>query len=144
MVDENFDRLNEWIFSVRVPNKPGQIVVQPQTVPGKKVFAQVGRRPITFQKATKHPYRKHAYCKVHLADPTMEKTWRGTSRGDRSKFPRWFKYFRNRMRLKDTVTTTAGNDGYDQVVLIAPDDHERMIRLYFAMRVWVLQDYIIL
>lgn len=67
-MDENFDRLNEWIFSVRVPNQPGQIVVQPQTVPGKKVFAQVARRPITFQQATKRPFRKHAYCKLHLAD----------------------------------------------------------------------------
>ncbi len=82
-------------------------------------------------------------CKVHLADPSMEKNWRGTTRGDRDRLPRWFSYFRKRMRLKETVTTTAGNDGYDQVVLIAPQDHERMIRLYFAMRVWVLQDYIV-
>ena len=144
VVDENFDRLNEWTFSVRVPDNPGQTVVQPQTVPGKSAFAQVGRRPITFQRATRHPHRRYAYCKVHLADPSMQKNWRGTTRGDRRKLPPWFKYFDNRMRLKDTVTTTAGNDGWDQVVLILPGDHERMIRLYFAMRVWVLQEYIVL
>lgn len=144
VLDQNFDRLNKWKFSVRVPQKPGQIVVQPQIVPGKKAFAQSGRRSITFQKATKHPYRKYAYCKVHLADPSMEKNWCGTTRGDRTRLPLWFTYFRNHMRLKDTVTTTAGNDGCDQVIWIAPNDHERMIRLYFAMRVWVLQENFVL
>lgn len=74
----------------------------------------------------------------------MEKNWRGTTRGDRSRLPDWFTYFASRMRLKEAVATTAGNDGWDQVVLIAPADHERMIRLYFAMRVWVLQEYFIL
>jgi hypothetical protein len=48
------------------------------------------------------------------------------------------------MRLKHTVTTTGGNDGYDQVVFLEATDHERMIRLYFAMRVWVLQEGFVL
>lgn len=144
VLDKNFDRLNKWKFSVKVPQEAGQVVVQPLIVPGKKAFAEVKRRSIIFQKATRMPHRKNLYCKVHLADPSMERNWVGTTRGDREQFPDWFNYFRPHMRLKKTVTTTAGNDGNDQVVLIKPDDHKRMIRLFFALRVWVLQECIIL
>jgi len=143
VVDRNFDRLNEWKFLIRVPEDPGQIVVQPQIVPGKKVFAGIGRRSIIFVRATKHPFRRRVYCKVHLAAP-ITGSWRGTSRGDRGQLPPWFKYFRHRMRLKETVTTTAGKDGFDQVITILPADHKRMIRVYFALRVWVLQENIVI
>lgn len=142
--DKNFDRLNEWSFSVKAPQKPGQIVVQPQSVPGKKAFAELQRRSITLQRATKQPSESTYYCKIHLADPSMGKNWRGTTLGDRDRLPTWFKYFRQRIRLKKTVSTTAGTDSNNQVVLISKEDHERMIRLYFAMRVWVLQENFIL
>src|SRR4030042_167514 len=132
VLDKNFDRLNKWKFSVKVPQEIGRVVVQPQIVPGKQVFAEIEQRSIVFQKATKHPYRKYLYCKVHLADPSMEKNWVGMTWGARDQLPPWFNYFRKRMRLKKTVTTTAGNDGYDQVILIGRHDHERMIRLFFA------------
>lgn len=127
-----------------MPQKLGRVIVQPQIVPGKRAFAGIERRSIVLQKATKHPHRKYLYCKVHLADPSMEKNWRGTTWGDRDQLPEWFNYFRNRMRLKRTVATTAGNDGFDQVILIGQEDYERMIRVFFALRVWILQENIIL
>jgi hypothetical protein len=48
------------------------------------------------------------------------------------------------MRLKRKVRSTKGNDGEDLVVLVRPDDHETMIRLFFAMKVWVLKERITL
>lgn len=143
-VDRNFDRFNRWTFSVKVPQDGGQIVVQPQSVPGKKVFAGLERRSVVFIKATKNPHRTRLYCKANLADPTGEKNRLSTKRGDRSLLPSWFKYFIPDMRLKQTVTTTAANDGQSQVVLVGRDDYERMIRLFFALRVWVLQEGIII
>ena len=38
------------------------------------------------------------------------------------------------MRLKNTVTITAANDGKSEMVLVGREDHERMIRLFFALR----------
>jgi hypothetical protein len=139
-VDRNFDRLNHWTFSLRVPQDGGQIVVQPQSVPGKKVFAELERRSVVFIKATKNPHKTRLYCKVNLADPTGEKNRLSTKRGERSLLPPWFKYFIPDMRLKNTVTTTAAHDGKSQVVLVGREDYERMIRLFFALRVWVLQE----
>lgn len=140
ITDRNFDRLNRWEFTVRVPGKLGQVVVQPKTVPGKRAFAELARRSIVFVKATKRSHRGRLYCKANLADPTGEKNRLSTSRGERGLLPAWFDYFRPHMRLKNTVTTTAGYDGKAQVVTVARDDHERMIRLFFALRVWVLQE----
>jgi hypothetical protein len=144
VIDRNFDRLNRWIFSVKVPNDEGQTVVQPQSVPGKKVFAGLERRSIVFRRATKNPHRTQLYCKANLADPTGSKTRLSTRRGERYLLPIWFQYFIRHMRLKHTVTTTAGHDGESQVVLVGRDDYERMIRLFFALRVWVLQEDIVI
>ena len=144
VIDHNFDRLNQWRFSVKVPQGTGQIVVQPKSVPGKKAFAALERRSIVFMRATKNPHRRKLYCKANLADPTGEKNRLSTKRGERGLLPKWFEYFKPSMRLKHTVTTSAGNDGESQVVLVGPDDYERMIRLFFALRVWVLQESIVL
>jgi hypothetical protein len=142
--DRNFDRLNRWTFSVRVPQDRGQIVVQPRSAPGKKVFASLERRSVVFTKATKNPYRTQLYCKANLADPTGAKNRVSTKRGERSLLPSWFKYFVPQMRLKHTVTTTAGYDGESQVVLVGRDDYERMIRLFFALRIWILQEDVVI
>jgi hypothetical protein len=141
--DGNFDRLKRWQFAVRVPKENGQIIVQPVNVPGKAAFAGLQRRSITFQKATKHPFRSKRYCKLNLADPTGEKNRRSTRRGQRDALPNWFQYFRPHMRLKDTVTTTAARDGKAQVIVVPADDYRRMIRLYFALRVWIMQEGVI-
>ena len=140
VTDRNFDRLNRWKFLVKVPQHGGQVIVQPQSVPGKKVFAGLERRAVVFVKATKNPFRKQSYCKANLADPTGYKNRLSTKRGDRSQLPRWFKCFLPAMRLKHTVTTTKGSDGDSQVILVGHDDYEQMILLFFALRVWVLQE----
>ncbi|MBE3117474.1 MAG: hypothetical protein IMZ50_01795 [Candidatus Atribacteria bacterium] len=140
--DRNFDRLNRWEFVVSVPNRIGQVVVRPALVPGKSAFADLERRVVVFTKATKNPHRRFLYCKLNVADATGDRNRISMRRGERDLLPRWFDYFRPIMRIKDTVTTTKGTDGATQVCIVSPADHERMIRLFFALRVWVLQERI--
>jgi hypothetical protein len=143
--DRNFGRLNGWKYLVRVPDSSrDEIVVQPVSVPGKQVWAGLDRRSIVFVRATKNPHRSKMYCKVNLADPMAERTKVGTRRGERDLLPRWFDYFRPHMRLKNTVTTTAGHDGMAQVVRVGPEDHRRMVRLFFALKVWVLEEGVVI
>jgi hypothetical protein len=139
--DYNFDRLNAWSMVIRVPiNRKEDIVVQPLSAPGKKVWAGIERRSIVFVMCTKIGYRGRMYCKVNLSDPSQRKTKVGFRRGERGVLPKWFAYFHSRMKLKDTVTTTRGTDGYSQVVVMASNDHARMIRLFFALKIWVLEE----
>ncbi|MDB5357260.1 MAG: hypothetical protein JWN24_3713 [Phycisphaerales bacterium] len=144
VIDYNFDRLNIWMFTVKVPTKLGQVVIQPQAVPGKKAFSDLQRRSIIFVKATKHPYRRKLYCKAFVADPTGEKNRLGISRGRRNSLPNWFRPLFPSFRLKQTVATTAGTDGESQVILVAPTDYKKMVRVYFALRVWVLQEHVLI
>ena len=139
--DANFDRLNTWLVAVRVPKDVfGDVIVEPVQSPGKKVWAELVRRSIVLSRATKPDFRSSVYCKVNLADPSGWQTKRGTRRGDRNFLPRWFQPFRWRMRLKHTVTTTRGRDANAQIVLMDRDDHKTMIKLYFALKVWVLEE----
>ena len=139
--DENFHSMNTWTFAVRVPNAAyGDIVVQPVQTPGKKVWAPLERRSIVLTRATKQGYKSQVYCKVNLADPTDEQTKIGTRRGERKNFPKWFQPFLWRMRLKESITTTLAKDGYAQVVFMSPQNHRTMIKLYFALKVWVLEE----
>jgi len=48
------------------------------------------------------------------------------------------------MRVKLTVTTTHGTDPHAQVVLIPRTDHHTMLKLYFALKVWVMADRFLL
>jgi hypothetical protein len=81
---------------------------------------------------------------VALADPTGVRS-RDVVRGDeRSKLPSWFDPLRGRMRVKQNVRSTKGNDGEDLVLLVSADDHQAMIRLFFATKVWVLKERIAL
>jgi hypothetical protein len=48
------------------------------------------------------------------------------------------------MRLKHNVRPTKGTDGESLVVLVQPNDHAAMIRLFFATKVWVLKEGITL
>jgi hypothetical protein len=58
----------------------------------------------------------------------------------RRDLPRWFESLQRRMRAKERVRSTRGTDGNVLVVLVEPGDHGMMIRLYFAMKVWVLKE----
>jgi hypothetical protein len=44
------------------------------------------------------------------------------------------------MRTKSRVRGTRGTDENALVILVDPDDHALMIRLFFAMKVWVLKE----
>jgi hypothetical protein len=143
--DANFPSRNEWEFVVRIPNiRDGRIEVRPRTTPNVKVWAELPDRSLNFSRATIGEARGKLYCKVALADPTGARS-RDVIRGDeRGELPSWFDALKGRMRLKQKVRTTKGNDGEDLVVLVRPDDHGTMIRLFFAMKVWVLKERITL
>jgi len=140
VVDRNFDRLNRWTFSLRIPAKADQVIVQPQTIPGKKVFAGLDRRSIIFNPATTPRFANWHYCKANLSDPSKEKNRIGTTRSDRQNLPKWLQALSPRIHPKSTVASTEGSDGNSLVIRVKGDDHETMIRLFFALRVWVLQE----
>jgi hypothetical protein len=142
--DGNLDRLNNWSFVVQIPgvvNTP--VIVRPSESPGIKTLADVNRRSVVFVACTRHPWRAWRYAKVAPADPTLEQTKKVLRRGERDLLPSWFQYFRSKMRLKRSVTTTAGTDGDALVVCVKRDDHERMIRFFFATKVWILRESLI-
>jgi hypothetical protein len=141
--DGNFGSRNEWEFLVRVPNgRDKRIEVRPRTTPNVKVWAELPGRSLTFSRATLGVGRGKWYCKVALADPTGRRSRDVVRRDQREQLPSWFDAVSNRIRVKQAVRTTRGNDGEDLVVLVQPNDHETMIRLFFAMKVWVLKERI--
>jgi hypothetical protein len=76
---------------------------------------------------------------VALADPRGEKSKSVVRADQRGELPAWFTPLRSRMRKKEVVRTTRGTDGNSLVILV-PDDHASMIRLFFATKVWVLKE----
>jgi hypothetical protein len=139
--DGNFSTLNEWEFVVRVPTGDSRsIIVQPTRVPAKKVWADIERRSIVWRPATLNPYKKKVYCKVTLSDPTEKQNKVGLARGERDLLPPWFKKLRHRLRLKGTVTTSNAPDLNAQILLSSKANHAEMIRSFFALKVWVLQE----
>ena len=141
VIDGNFPTRNVWEFIVRTPDARGERVeVRPRATPKAKVWAELPDRSLTFVRATKGGARGKWYCPVALADPTGERS-RDVVRGDeRSRLPGWFEPVQGRMRIKENVRTTRGTDGNTLVVLVSAGDHEAMIRLFFAMKVWVLKE----
>jgi hypothetical protein len=145
VTDGNFQRQNEWGFIVRVPKARGtRIEVRPRATPNVKVWAELPDRSLTFLPATKGDARGRWYCQVALADPTGERS-KDVVRGDeRTLLPKWFDRLQGRMRLKQNVRPTRGTDGEALVILVPAGDHAAMIRLFFAMKVWVLKERVVL
>ncbi len=141
VIDGNFPNRNVWEFVVRVPSAASEpIEVRPRATPNVKIWAELPNRSLTFPKATKGDARGKRYCKVSLADPTGSRT-KDVVRGDqRHQLPLWFEGLQSRMRLKQNVRPTRGTDGQTLVVLVGAADHEAMIRLFFATKVWVLKE----
>jgi hypothetical protein len=99
---------------------------------------------LTFTRATKGDARGKWYCPVALADPTGVRS-RAVVRGDqRERLPKWFDELRKRMRIKEKVRNTRGTDSQALVLLVDPDDHATMIRLFFATKVWIMKERIAL
>ena len=78
--------------------------------------------------------------KMTLADPSGVRTKIFVRDVNRKLLPKWFDSFRSAMRRKITVATTKGMDQDHHVVLANPEDHPTMIRLFFALKVWVLNE----
>jgi hypothetical protein len=141
VTDGNFANRNEWQFVVRVPKVRGQRVeVRPRTTPNLKVWAELTDRSLTFGRATKGEARGRWYCQVALADPSGARTKDVVRGEERGELPAWFDVLRGRMRLKQNVRPTKGTDGQALVVLVTAADHPAMIRLFFAMKVWILKE----
>ena len=140
VTDRNLSNRNRWIFTVRVPDSGDDgIEVRPSQVPNFKAWSALRDRSLIFNRATRRGYRGRLYCQVALADVEGPQTKKVASRGQRNELPPWFKQLRRRMRLKKTVRSTRGTDSNAQVLLIRPGDHEMMIRIYFATKVWTLR-----
>jgi len=143
--DPNFSRPYRWEFVVRVPAQKGErIEVRPRLVPPLQVWAGLDRRSLTFSRANKRPHTGSFYCQMALADPTGERTKDVVHKDERSALPPWFDPFSRQIKLKETVRDTTARDGHSLVVLVDPADHATMIRLFFAMKVWILKEHVVL
>ncbi len=150
VTDGNLAGRNKWEFLVRVPDAAdGRVEIRPRSTPPIHTWKALTYRSLQFQKATKGDARGKRYCKVALAVPPAGRAKddpRGTRtkdviRGDqRRDLPRWFEPLQGRMRTKERVRSTRGTDGNTLVILVSPDDYAMMIRLFFAMKVWVLKE----
>lgn len=150
VTDGNLSGRNQWEFLVRVPDESdGRIEIRPRATPPVQAWKALTYRSVQFQKATKGDARGKRYCKVSLAVPPAGRA-KADPRGTRTKdvirwdqrrdLPRWFEGLERRMRPKEKVRSTRGTDGRALVILVDSDDHRMMLRLYFAMKVWVLKE----
>jgi hypothetical protein len=145
VIDGNFSSRNSWDFVVRLPKeRDGRIEVRPRTTPNVKAWAELPDRSITFSRATKGDARGKWYCQVALADPTGARSRDIVRADERSALPPWFDTLRGRMRVKQNVKNTKGTDGEALVLLVTAGDHQAMIRLFFATKVWILKERIAL
>jgi len=141
VTDGNFPTRNRWEFVLRLPKASGErIEVRPRSTPKLKVWEELTDRSLTFMRATMPAARGKRYCQVALADPTGQKTKDVIRTDERHLLPKWFEPISHRLRAKESVRRTKGTDGKALVVLVQDADHEMMIRLFFAMKVWVLKE----
>jgi len=141
VTDGNFPTRNRWEFVLRLPKASGErIEVRPRSTPKLKVWEELTDRSLTFMRATMPAARGKRYCQVALADPTGQKTKDVIRTDERDLLPKWFEPVSHRLRAKESVRRTKGTDGKALVVLVQDADHEMMIRLFFAMKVWVLKE----
>ena len=143
--DTNFSARNQWEFIVRVPkDKRGRIEVRPRTTPKVKAWGELTDRSLTFSLATRGTSRGKWYGQVALADPTGRHSRTVVNADERKGLPHWFGTLTGRMRRKEAVKPTKGTDANALVVLVPAGDHAAMIRLFFATKVWILSERIVL
>lgn len=141
VTDTNFPARNQWEFVVRLPKKRGErIEVRPRATPNVKVWAELPDRSLTFMRATLGDARGQRYCQVALADVTGARSRAIVRTDQRDELPPWFDALRSRMRVKENVKPTKGTDGRALVLLVREGDYELMIRLFFALKAWVLRE----
>ena len=144
VTDNNFPSRNQWQFIVRVPqDRNGRVEVRPRTTPNLKVWAELPDRSLTFSLATRGPARGKWYCQVALADATGERSKAVVKTEQRGELPHWFGELSGRMRRKEAVKPTRGTDANALVVLVPAGDHAAMIRMFFATKVWILSEGVV-
>lgn len=141
VTDGNFDGRNRWEFVVRIPKRAGdQLEVRPRTTPNVRAWAELPDRSVIFVRGTLGDAKGKRYCVASLADASGERS-RAIVRSDRrDELPAWFDGLRHRMRTKANVKRTRGTDGGALVLLVPEGDHAAMIRLFFALKVWILKE----
>jgi len=141
VTDGNYPRNNKWEFVLRMPKAAGErIEVRPRSTPKVKAWSELTDRSLTFMRATMPAARGKRYCQVALADASGEKTKDVVRTDQRHLLPKWLDAVSHRLRAKESVRRTRGTDGNALVALVQDDDHEMMIRLFFALKVWVLKE----
>ena len=140
VVDGNHVQRNRWEFVVRVPDAAtGRVQIQPVKVPNDTAYAGLDRRTLTFMRGTRPGYTSFRYCQLSLSRPGGEGTRDVVHRGERGLLPYWLRRLGWRLRQKATVRRTRGTDARSVVVLVRPEDHQMMIRVFFASKVWILK-----
>jgi hypothetical protein len=143
VTDHNFKSNNHWEFVVRVPDDAkGRIEVRPRTAPPHRAWEELPDRSLTFTPATRGASRGRWYCPVALADPTGERSRTVARFDERNRLPAWFRDLP--IRRKELVKPTKGTDQDSLVILAGREDHDDMIRLFFATKVWVLRESVVL
>lgn len=141
VTDTNFPARNTWQFVVRLSQAAGdRVEVRPRATPKVKAWSELTDRSLTFMRATMPAARGKRYCQVALADASGEKTKDVVRTDERHLLPPWFDALSHRLRAKEKVRRTRGTDGSALVALVLEGDHELMIRLFFALKVWVLKE----
>jgi hypothetical protein len=141
VTDRNYAQRNEWEFLVRVPKKKGSsIEVRPSSVPSVKAWSGMERRAMMFERIRRGRNVGDCYCKVALGDPTGEHTRLIARVDEKKKLPYWLKPLNSRMRSKEAVRHTRGTDSDSLVIIVDPDDHQRMVALFLAAKAWVLKE----
>lgn len=139
VIDLNFSNRREWVFVIRVPGasaRDAYIGVNPITIPNRKRWAGLDRRSIQFKRFGRTGER--VFAKLSISDVTLERNRKVLSWWQRDHLPRWLSAFRP--RRKKAVVPKAGVDGDALVTVARADDHPQMIRLFLALKAWVLSD----
>lgn len=141
--DRNLASKNEWEFLIRVPDDSrARIEVRPRTTPNLKAWEELPDRSLTFMPATRGTARGRWYCQIALADAEGERSKRVVKAADRPGLPKWLRELT--LRRKDSVKLTRGTDADALVKLVPAGDHAEMIRLFFATKVWILKEGVVL
>ena len=151
VTDGNLAGRNKWEFLVRVPDdSDGRVEVRPRIdtpdphlesadlplAPIPEGHQGRGARQAVLPRC-RSPFRPPDARRTIPAEPAPRTSSGATSAAI---FPSGSRALQGRMRTKERVRSTRGTDGNTLVILVNPDDHAMMIRLYFAMKVWVLKE----
>lgn len=139
VIDGNFASRNRWMFRIRVPNSlRGQTYmgVAPSRVPNRRRWAGLDRRSLQFRRGTIGKHRSRVYANLAISDFKGEKNRIVLSSRDRPGLPSWLLPFRPLVRHR--VIRTRFDQDQTLVVSLKSDDHAGFIKLFLAVKPWIL------